>query len=127
MEKITVGVDIENISKFQDLEQSKDRKFLQKIFTDLEIDYCFQKINPAQHLAVRFAAKEAIMKAFNSIASKLLVLTDIEIKNDDDGKPKAYFKNNELSYMRISLSMSHSDDSAIAFAIILNQKGDLFN
>ena len=46
MEKIAVGVDIENIRKFQDLEQNKDRKFLKKIFTDFEIDYCFQKINP---------------------------------------------------------------------------------
>jgi len=127
MEKIAVGVDIENISKFQDLEQNKDRKFLQKIFTDFEINYCFQKINPAQHLAVRFAAKEAVMKASNSIVSKTLLLTDIEIKNDDNDKPNVYFKNNTPSNMEISLSMSHNDGNAIAFVIMLNQKGDLFN
>jgi holo-[acyl-carrier protein] synthase len=127
MEKISIGVDIENISKFQNLEQSKDRKFLKKIFTDFEIDYCFQKINPAQHLAVRFAAKEAVMKASNSIVSKMLLLTDIEIKNDDYDKPKVYFKNNAALHMEISLSMSHNDNNAVAFVVMLNQKEDFYH
>ena len=60
MEKISIGVDIENISKFQNLEQSKDRKFLKKIFTDFEIDYCFQKINPAQRDNLRTSLRKEL-------------------------------------------------------------------
>lgn len=125
MEKITIGVDIENISKFEDLEENKDEKFLKKIFTDLEIDYCFQKINPAQHLAARFAAKEAIIKAYNSIIKNNLSLNDIEVKNEINGKPIVHIKKDSNSNVDVLLSISHNNDNAIAFAVIVNgSEGD---
>jgi len=121
MDKITIGVDIENISKFVDLKEIEDKKFLQKIFTDLEISHCFQKIYPAQHLAARFAAKEAIMKAYNSITGNTLSLSDIEVKNEIDGKPTVCIKKDVNSNMDILLSISHNDDNAIAFAVIVKK------
>ncbi|MGY5142944.1 MAG: holo-ACP synthase [Candidatus Nitrosopumilus sp. bin_32a] len=124
---MSIGVDIENISKFSDLKKIKDRKILQKMFTDLEIEYCFQKINPSQHLAARFAAKEAIIKAYNSISEKMLFLNDIEVKNNEDGRPLVNIKNNFAANMDILLSISHNSDNAIAFAVILNKNKDIHN
>jgi phosphopantetheine--protein transferase-like protein len=126
MKKMSIGVDIENISKFSDLNKNKDKKRLQKMFTDLEINYCFEKINPPQHLAARFAAKEAIIKAYNSVSEKIC-LNDIEIRNDETGMPLANIRNNSTGNMDILLSISHNNDNAIAFAVILNKNKDVNN
>ena len=57
-----IGVDIESISRFKNLKRDKSRHFLEKIFTQNELNYCFSKKVPSPHLAVRFAAKEAAEK-----------------------------------------------------------------
>jgi holo-[acyl-carrier protein] synthase len=118
MENVCLGVDIENISRFKDIHKIKDKRFLDKIFTQIEIDYCFKKIKPEQHLAVRFAAKEAIIKACNSICNNILSFGDIEIVNNDNGIPLVHIKKNEFSSMDIKLSLSHNNDNAIAFVLI---------
>ena len=56
----SVGVDIEDIGRFRKLDQKSSGVFLKKVYTKNELDYCFQKSVPAQHLAVRFAGKEAV-------------------------------------------------------------------
>lgn len=119
-----IGVDIENISKFGNLKQSTDTKFLDKIFTKFELEYCFKKKIPAQHLAVRFAAKEATIKAINSRYSNSLALTDIEIRNDFKRKPLVHIKKEGYEHMKFLLSLSHNDDNAIAF-VIIEKNGEL--
>jgi len=127
MKKMNIGVDIENISKFSNLHKIKDKRRLEKMFTDLEINYCFDKINPPQHLAGKFAAKEAIIKACNSMSKIIPYLNDIEVKNDESGKPLVSIKNNFPANMDILLSISHNNDNAIAFAVILNKNEDFHN
>ncbi|MHA7733150.1 holo-ACP synthase [Nitrosopumilus sp. S6] len=121
MENVCVGVDIENISRFVNIHKKKDRKFLDKIFTEREIDYCFEKVKPEQHLAARFAAKEAIIKACNTICNNVLSFIDIEIQNNINGIPLVHIKKKEFSGMDIKLSLSHSSDNAIAFAVIIRR------
>lgn len=110
-----VGVDIEDINRFE-----LDRKdgLISKIFTKNEVRYCFGKAYPAQHLAARFAAKEAVMKAFASIGMKMPAYGDIEVVNEDDGVPKVLIKKKYDVSPQIKLSLSHSKGSAIAFSLI---------
>ncbi len=108
-----IGVDLELISRFKDLNLKKNSKFLNKIFTEKEMDYCFSKKAVAQHLAVRFAAKEAIVKAISSLDKKILSLNKIEIIRNANGVPVVNLKGCD-----VKISLSHCKGQAIAFAIV---------
>ena len=113
-----IGVDIENISRFQGLTIEKDASFLNKLFTEKELDYCFSSGNPAQHLAVRYAGKEAIIKALSTLDRANLSYKEIEIVNNDRGIPGAYIRKKGITNLKILISLSHSEDTAIAFTIV---------
>lgn len=108
---IGIGIDIEEISRFKKLPFSKNKKFYKKIFTEKEIKYCLNKSNPHQHLAVRFCAKEAMIKAF---PQKIKNVLDIEIIIRN-GKPE--IKSHSCKN-KIHLSLSHTKNYAIAIIII---------
>ena len=74
-----VGVDIEEISRFENKTIENDFHFLNKIYTENELDYCFSNAQPARHLAARFCAKEAVVKALSNILNKNLSYSQIEI------------------------------------------------
>lgn len=61
--KIATGVDIEENSRFEKYTKDRNCKFLNRIFTKEELDYCFRFKNPASHLCARYCAKEATIKA----------------------------------------------------------------
>ncbi|MBI5573466.1 MAG: holo-ACP synthase [Elusimicrobia bacterium] len=115
---ILTGVDIIEIGRIKKIILTSKR-FLKKVYTPTEIAYCNSKKNKWQHFAVRFAAKEAVWKA---LGKKDIWHRDISVKNTDAGKPEIVlskkYKNLEK---KISLSLSHTDDYAVAFAIF-NQK-----
>lgn len=104
-----IGVDIEDISRFCNLEFNKNKQFYEKIFTREEIDYCLKKANPYQHFATRFCAKEAFIKA---ISHPILDYKSIEIRIDNK-KPYIYW--NQKKYL---VSLAHEKDKAIAFIVI---------
>ncbi len=116
-DNFNVGVDIETIARFQDLDAVEDLDFLRKIFTSKEMKFCFAKENPAPHLAARYTAKEAIFKALSSLVKKSVTLNKIEILNQEGGMPEAYIESFEDT-VHIKLSMSHCEDKAISFAIV---------
>ncbi len=109
-----IGTDIESIERFEN--KTQDDKFLKKIFTQKEIDYCLSKSKPAQHLCARFCAKEAITKALYSLNITGLGYSEIEILNTPSGIP--YAKIEKHPDLNIKISLSHENDKAIAFAII---------
>ena len=81
-----VGSDIIEVSRIEKLIKEKGNKFLDRIYTQNEIDYCESKgMNKYLHYAGRFAAKEAVFKAVNSTyydpSNKTLKFKDIEIDN----------------------------------------------
>ena len=110
--KMNIGIDIEEIKRFQKL--LKDKNFIERVFSRDEIEYCSsKKKNAVQHFAVRFAGKEAVWKAINK--SKKLVITDISFKNSVLGKPEVYIKGKKASY--IDISFSHNKTTVVAVAV----------
>ena len=114
-----IGVDIKDISRFEAaLNNNKD--LFNHIFTKKELDYCFSKKNPAQHLAARFSAKEAIIKALSNAVTSNIQPREIEILNNEEGVPSVLLhqKNEAMEQVEVNLSMSHCEDRSIAFAIV---------
>ena len=68
---IGIGVDIEKTDRFK--KKLKDKRFLNKIFTQEELNYCFSNKYPEKHLAARFAGKEAMIKAYCSLYKDITV------------------------------------------------------
>jgi len=119
LKKISVGVDIEDISRFEKLNRVKNRTFLNKIFTERELNYCFSKARPASHLAARFSGKEAIVKALSSRGMNDINYNAIEILNDKQGIPQVNLLNDiKIKNIQIEISLSHCQDKAVAFVIL---------
>lgn len=121
----TVGTDIIEVNRIKGAIENLEDKFLNKIFTSKEIDYCEKTgLVKYQHYAVRFAGKEAVYKA---ISQKLINKSDIswqnaEILNTKTGRPEVNFINLP-EYIRnhiqnIDISLSHIKEMAIATCVI---------
>ena len=115
---IKIGVDNVAISRFGRAILS-DSAFLRRCFTSKEQDYCLSKIDPSPHFAVRFAAKEAVIKALSGF-NLILEHNKIEVAMDAKGRPFIRYLSNDSSYSNLNtdVSLSHSQTSAIAFVII---------
>lgn len=122
LKNLGVGTDIEDIGRFRNLDRNKNSNFLDKIFTKKELDYSFSKAKPYQHLAARYAGKEAVVKALGSLGRKNINYKGIEILNDDNGIPKVNLNYN--SSLKVHISLSHSNDRALAFAVITQNKNE---
>ncbi|OGS45280.1 MAG: holo-[acyl-carrier-protein] synthase [Elusimicrobia bacterium RIFOXYD2_FULL_34_15] len=111
---IQTGIDIIEVKRIKRIIQT-NKKFLEKVYTSTEVSYCNSKKNKWQHFAVRFAAKEAVWKA---LGKKDIWHRDIMVKNAEDGKPEVILsKKYKKLQNKISLSLSHTDDYAVAVAV----------
>ncbi len=118
---IGIGVDIVEIDRFRSLTERWGERLLNRIFTQQEIDYCLSKRNPYQHLAGKFAAKEAISKAIATGWSGIFRWKDVEVLNDESGKPIVIIHNQLREHFKSCLfyvSISHSLNYAVSFAVI---------
>jgi holo-[acyl-carrier protein] synthase len=116
-----IGVDIIEIQRIQSSIEKFGDTFLRKIFTDTEIAYCRSRKNPAQHFAARFAAKEAVSKALATGWSGEFEWKNVEVMNELSGKPSVILHGitaQALEKSTVFLSLSHSDASVVAFAVI---------
>lgn len=114
--QFSVGVDIEDIDRFKKLGLKKDKIFLNKVFTKKELKYSFSKRNFSQHLAVRYVAKEAVVKA---LGNKKIAYNKIEIVNDRTGAPKVIINDKKFRDINIKISMSHCRDKAVAVVMLI--------
>lgn len=111
-----IGIDIVQIARVEKLLMTHTKRFLERTFTQKEINYCQQKARPAQHYAGRFAAKEALMKA----VGKGLVFIDIEIENTAGNPPSINLSGKakqvvaQAGITNILLSISHDHEYSIA-------------
>ena len=119
IDALGVGVDIEDIARFEKYSKDKEHSFLKKVYTENEIEYCFQSKSPATHLAARFCAKEAIYKAFCSVGVFGLGFQDVEIVNDSSRVPQVRFLSDRLDGYSCKISLSHSKDNAAASVIVI--------
>jgi holo-[acyl-carrier protein] synthase len=120
-----IGVDIVEVERIRQAMAKDGERFLIRLFSDWEQDYCGSKSDPAQHYAVRFAAKEALVKAFGgNLEEDGWRWPEVEVRNDERGKPtihlhgRAASRRKELGASEIKLSLSHSREQAIAFVIV---------
>jgi holo-[acyl-carrier protein] synthase len=124
------GVDIVESTRITAAMDKFGDRFLNRCFWPAEIGYCQGMKFPAQHLAARFAAKEAISKAFGTGIGRQLGWKDMEIRKRDSGEPYAVLhgKGEELArargVTRIFVSLSHSHDYAAAQAVIVGRPAD---
>ncbi len=114
-----IGIDIEHIDRFRKLNLKDHKHFLSKVFTKSELNYCFSKKYPGQHLAVRYSAKSAIFKAASGIGKRGLHYRDIEIFNKGGGIPLAKINGKRYKNLDIKISLSHCKGMGMAFAIII--------
>lgn len=116
-----LGNDIIEISRIE--KAIKNLKFIQKIYTEEEIELIVSKGNKAETYAGRFSAKESISKALGTGMRKIS-FSDIEIINNKLGKPIVRFKNSIEDYNEkylVEISISHCREYAISTAIILKK------
>ena len=113
-----VGVDIVEIDRIAKM--VRNARFLRRVFTAREVAYCRARKNSAQHFAVRFAAKEAVWKA---VGEPRLLHRDIQVRNRANGKPEVIFpKRFAKLARRVSISLSHGRDYAVAMAVYEEEK-----
>nr|WP_321496418.1 holo-ACP synthase [uncultured Methanolobus sp.] len=118
LDKTGIGVDIEDIERFKPLRLNENEGFLRKIYTKKELEYCFSKRNPAQHLAVRYSGKESVIKALSSLGLGNTQLHDIEIFNEENGVPKVIIHSEKIERIEVIISLSHCEDKAVSFALV---------
>ena len=119
------GIDIIEVDRIQAVTDKWQGKFLQKVFTPKELEYAQNKKNAAEHLAARFAIKEALVKAFSENGQKHLGnWKDIEVQNDKSGRPFINLYGNfsrikeERKLKDIIISASHTHKYAVASVLL---------
>lgn len=109
-----IGIDLVEIKRIEKL--LKNSSFIKRVFSKEEINYCEKKAQKAQHYAARFAAKEAVYKAFSGKYS--IALKNIVVKNLQNGKPEILIKHMPKNKIKVEVSLSHTENYAVAVAII---------
>lgn len=121
--KIKCGVDIIEISRIKESIESLGERFINRVFTEKEIEYCESKKNQKyQHYAARFAAKEAVFKALSwKLEDKYAICwKDIEVVDDKQGRPSLNIIGMNLNDIEnIDISLSHCKEYAVANVTVL--------
>jgi holo-[acyl-carrier protein] synthase len=124
MSVIGIGIDLVECARIQrSLDRFGDR-FLHRVFTDGEIEYSMSMKFPARHLAARFAAKEAVSKAFGTGIGKAMGWRDIDVRKRTSGEPFLVFAGpaDQLAKQRgvttALITLSHTEHHAVAMIVL---------
>lgn len=117
---IGIGTDIVQIQRIEKLLEKYNDMFLERTLTNQEIEkyYSLDKKLRLNFLAKRYAAKEAIAKAFGTGIGKEIGFQDINIQNDSKGKPEAIVSSSISEGKKVDISMSDDYPIAVAFAVV---------
>lgn len=125
------GIDIVETARIRKLVEEHGERFLERVFTPSEQQYCARNTKRYfEHLAGRFAAKEAVLKVLGTGWRGGIAWTDIEIRPEASGQPKVYLSGEslriatELGISRWHVSISHIETHATASAIGMRQEND---
>jgi len=122
---IGIGTDIASLERIRGLRERHGEKFLRRIYTQIEREYCASFSDPDPHLAARFAAKEATYKALGGAGP--LRWKEMEVHNDDRGKPLLRLHGEIKSLAegmgveRFHLTLAH--DHGVAIAVVALEGG----
>jgi len=118
------GVDIVEVERIRKALRKWGDDFINKIFTENELNYSHNKKYAYQHLAARFATKEAVLKAFGGGWLRNLPWKEVEVINHESGRPdiklhgEAVALKKKRKIKRITVSISHTRNYAVASAIL---------
>jgi phosphopantetheine--protein transferase-like protein len=115
-----IGVDIEDSSRFKELWE-RDHPFFRRFFTEAELESAVRSNDVISWLAGRFCSKEAVSKAIMEMGDPSPDYRSIEVLSKANGCPWARVVGSEDKYL-INISISHTDHTIIAFAIVRGQK-----
>jgi len=122
---IGVGVDLTEVARIRSAHEKHGATFLDKVFTPAEQALCLAKANPYPSLAARFAAKEAVSKAFGTGLGAELHLTSVSVLHGPEEGPLVVLDDKASALLasqggtRVLVSLMHTDDLAQVFAVIV--------
>jgi len=123
MRVIAHGIDMVDCRRLQESIERHGERFLQRVFTPAELDYCRGRKRQVEHLAGRFAAKEAVLKVLGTGWRSGICWTDVEVRNDPSGQPRVLLAGrckelaDRMGVDEVLVSISHIHTHAIASAI----------
>ena len=120
-----IGIDVVEVERIEHSLQEFGERFIARVFTEAERRYCDAQRQPGLHYAARFAAKEAVAKAFGTGIGKDLEWLDMEITRKESGEPglllggvgKAFAEAHGI--VEIKISLTHAKQYAAANAVAL--------
>ena len=118
------GVDIIEVTRIRGSYEKFGERFINRVLRPDEIRYCLSHRDPAPFLAARFAAKEAISKAFGTGIGGRLGWQDLEVARKDSGEPYVILHDQgrvllaERGATQVHLTLSHTNQHAVAVAIL---------
>jgi holo-[acyl-carrier protein] synthase len=124
MSVLGIGVDLVECARIQHSVDRFGERFLHRVFTDGEIEYSMSMKFPARHLAARFAAKEAVSKAFGTGIGKAMGWRDIDIRKKPSGEPFLVFARGaeklakERGISNALITLSHTEHHAMACVVL---------
>ena len=123
MNVVSHGIDMVECRRVRELIDRYGQRFLARVFTPAELEYCCGRKRQVEHLAGRFAAKEAVLKVLGTGWRGGISWTDVEVRNDSFGRPSVRLAGpcrriaDECGLADILISITHTDTHAIASAI----------
>jgi holo-[acyl-carrier protein] synthase len=125
MAVLGLGIDLVEVSEAERLIERWGERLLRRVLTEREQAYVLRNAHPAKHLAVRLAAKEAVYKALQALpGSRGIGWRDIEVERNEAGRPSIRLNGDAAEVaraggvQRISLSLSHTQKTAGAVALV---------
>ena len=124
MSIIGIGVDLVECSRIEHSVERFGDRFLHRVFTEGEVAYSTSMKFPARHLAARFAAKEAVSKAFGTGIGKSMGWRDIDVRKKESGEPYLVLTGNaeglakERGVRNALITLSHTDHHAMAMIVL---------
>jgi holo-[acyl-carrier protein] synthase len=121
---VGIGVDIVEIRRFGEVLERQEDRFIQRVFTAGEQEYCRAHRDPVPHFAARFAAKEALFKALGTGWAKGVSWLDVGVGREGQGAPILVLRgeaekiSQSLGARKVHLSLSHTNESAVAVVIL---------
>ena len=123
-----VGVDLVLVERVRHMVERWDQRFLSRVFTPGELSYCLHRRRPEQHLAARFAAKEAALKALGTGLSMGVRWREIEVRRGRGEAPTIHFSgrmghlSQERGATRSLVSLTHDGEYAMAQVLLVGEE-----
>jgi holo-[acyl-carrier protein] synthase len=122
---IGLGADVIEVARIRGVLERQGERFLARVFTDEEREYCFRMSQPHKHLAARFAAKEAVSKCFTTGIGAELGWRSVSVYHGPRNQPLVRLDEKGLNLLSeagatgIVLTLSHTDTVAMAVAALI--------